>query len=137
MKWARLTWDHRFLQMMCFLCIPSLWILLLVIDVLSNSACNCCYNCQNIVSIIVVFIFLSRMKCFYRIQFVHKMLCVLTCQWQIFLLAKMAFSIYTVSNFVFWSSLANKLELWHIVYIMQQITNPLIYTWLTDSNFLG
>ena len=28
MKWARLTWDHRFLQMMHALYIPSLWVYL-------------------------------------------------------------------------------------------------------------
>ena len=29
-------------------------------------------------------------------------------------------TIDTVSNLVFWSRFVNKLELWHIVYIMQQ-----------------
>ena len=37
-------------------------------------------------------------------------------------------TIDTVSNLVFWTCLVNKLELWHIVYIMQQKQNTLILT---------
>ena len=50
----------------------------------------------------------------------------------------------TVSNLVFWSRLVNKLEHWHIVYILQQMTKPsnlhlidrLQFPWLTASNGL-
>ena len=57
------------------------------------------------------------------------------------LLSYMACVIDTISNLVFWSFLVNKLELWHIVYIMQQITIPsdinlidrLQFPWLTAS----
>ena len=41
------------------------------------------------------------------------------------------------NNLIFWCRFLNKIEPWHIVYIMQQKQNTLTLTWLTDTNFLG
>ena len=46
-------------------------------------------------------------------------------------------SIDNANNLVFWCRFLNRLEPWYTVYIMQQLQNTLILTWLTDTNFLG
>ena len=52
-------------------------------------------------------------------------------------LVNQSYIIDIVSNLVFWSQKMNKLVLLHINNFCQQWQKPLLFTWLTDSNFLG